>query len=80
MEQLQQGKLPDYLCYEKFLPICRTAALGCPWRRLESLRHRSFHALRVDQRPMRNCSEKSFTGASYAPMSFRPCGRGRPPH
>jgi hypothetical protein len=54
MQQWQSEKLPDYPYSEKFLTVCRTAALGCPWRRLESLRHRSFHALRVDQRPMRN--------------------------
>jgi hypothetical protein len=42
-------------CLEKFLTAWRTAAPGCPRRRLESLRYRSFHALRVGRRPMRDC-------------------------
>jgi hypothetical protein len=45
-------------CLEKFLTAWRTAAPGCPRRKLESLRYRSFHALRVGQRPMRGCLEK----------------------
>jgi hypothetical protein len=44
-----------YCCLEKFLTVWRTAAPGCPRRRLESLRHRSFHALWVGQRPMNDC-------------------------
>ena len=44
-------------CSEKFLTVCRTAAPGCPRRRLESLRYRSFHALWVGRRPMHDCPE-----------------------
>jgi hypothetical protein len=50
------GQHPMRNCYKKFLGICRTAGLGCPWRRLVSLRYRSFHALRLGQRPMSNWS------------------------
>jgi hypothetical protein len=55
-------------CFEKFLAICRTAALGCPRRRLESLRYRSFHVLWAGQGPMRGCFEKFL-----APRAFRLC-------
>jgi hypothetical protein len=49
---------PAVFCLEKFLVICRTAAPGCPERRLETLRHLSFYALRVSQRPRRDYFEK----------------------
>jgi len=59
----------NFLCrLEKFLAIWRTAVPGCPRRRLESLRYRSFHVLRVGHRPRRDCFEKFL-----APPAFRLC-------
>jgi hypothetical protein len=61
---LLAGVIDPHICLEKFLTVWRTAAPGCPRRRRESLRHRSFHALWVGHRPMSDCPDKFNVGCA----------------